>query len=141
MTRQQIAPRNSSHANQNKPLRILCAEDDKYLALMLKCALEQAGHFVECAEDGQKALQRITSDLKFFDVLVADNQMPVLSGLGLVSKLRDTEFSGAIIVHSSHLSDAEADAYRALAVDHILNKPTELPTLLGVAQELVETMR
>lgn len=141
MTRQEIARPNSPRATQTRTLRILCAEDDKYLAPMLKCALEQAGHFVECVEDGQKALQRITSDLKFFDVLVTDNQMPVLSGLGLVSKLRDTEFSGAIVVHSSHLSDSEAAAYRALAVDHILSKPVELPMLLGVAQELAETMK
>lgn len=114
-----------------KSLRILCAEDDSYVSQIVKYAFEQQGHFVECVEDGETALQRITSDLKFFDVLVTDHQMPRLSGLGLVSKLRDTEFSGLIVVHSSHLTEAEASAYRALAVDHIMSKPAPLPGLLS----------
>ena len=127
-TRGTIPPRPS----QTKSLRILCAEDNEQLAFMVKRAFEQEGHSVECVEDGQTALQRLISDLKFFDVLVTAHQMPRLTGLGLVSKLRDTEFSGAIVIHSSHLTDAETDAYRALAVDYILTKPAPLPSLLSV---------
>ena|ERR1019366_2424559 len=124
--------------SRSKTLRVLCAEDNEQIALVVRYALEDAGHFVECVEDGQTALERITSNLNFFDVLMTDHQMPCLSGLGLVSKLRDTAFSGTIIVHSSHLSTAEADAYRALAVDYIFTKPTELAALLTIIQQLVE---
>lgn len=117
---------------------MLCAEDDEQLATVLKSALEGAGHVVECAEDGQKALERMTSDLRFFDVLVTDHQMPRLSGLRLVEKLRKTTFSGKIIVHSSHLSAADASAYHALSVDHILTKPTALAALLSIVGQLGE---
>lgn len=128
----------SSHAERRNSLRVLCAEDHEQVAVVVQSALEQAGHLVERVEDGQKALERITSDLTFFDVLVTDHQMPRLSGLGLVSKLRDTAFSGRVIVHSSHLTAAETEAYRALAVDHILSKPAELAELLVIVQQLVE---
>ncbi len=114
---------------------MLCAEDDESLALMLRLALERAGHIVERVEDGVKALERITSDVAFFDVLLTDHQMPRLSGLGLVSKLRDTAFTGLIVVHSSRLTQAEVAAYRALAVDCILNKPVELAELLAAVQQ------
>lgn len=90
--------------------------------------------------DGHLALERITADVSFFNVLVTDHQMPRLSGLGLVSKLHDTAFSGVIVVHSSHLTEAEADAYRALAVDHILSKPAPLPVLLNLVHQLVESL-
>ncbi len=118
-----------------RTLRVLCAEDDESLALMLRLALERAGHIVERVEDGVKALERITSDVAFFDVLLTDHQMPRLSGLGLVSKLRDTAFTGLIVVHSSRLTQAEVAAYRALAVDCILNKPVELAELLAAVQQ------
>ncbi|HVX91064.1 MAG TPA: response regulator [Candidatus Paceibacterota bacterium] len=139
MSKHQIAPTSSHHANpQPKALRVLCADDHEQLALVVKYAFERAGHHVECVSDGLSALERVMEDLNFFNVLVTDHQMPRLSGLGLVSKLRDTEFSGAIVVHSSHLTKAEADAYRALAVDHILGKPAPLPMLLGIIHALVE---
>lgn len=141
MSRHQIAPTLSHHANPPlKTLRVLCADDHEQLALVVKYAFERVGHHVECVSDGQIALERVMEDLSFFNVLVTDHQMPRLSGLGLVSKLRDTEFSGAIVVHSSHLTEAEAVAYRALAVDHILSKPAPLPILLGVVHRLVITL-
>jgi len=140
MSRHQIATTFSRHASTLKTLRVLCADDNEQLALMVKYAVAQAGHHIECVGDGQAALERIMGDLNFFNVLVTDHQMPRLSGLGLVSKLRDTEFSGAIVVHSSHLTQAEADAYRALAVDHILSKPAPLPILLGIVHQLIETL-
>lgn len=124
---------------ERAPLRILCAEDDAQLAPMLKAALERAGHFVECVDDGHKALVRISCDKRFFDVLVTDHHMPHLSGLGLVSKLRDTPYSGRIVVHSSALTPAERQAFEALAVDAILSKPASLATLLASIQQAIET--
>ena len=114
-----------------RSIRVLCAEDDASLASMLKAALEQAGYSVECVDDGQNALARIAADPGFFHVLVTDHHMPQLSGLGLVSKLRDTTFSGTIVVHSSALTPSERSAFEALAVDVILSKPVQLPTLLA----------
>ena len=141
MIKQGKGTMHASHASRGSSLRVLCAEDHEQLAMALKYALEGAGHVVECVEDGQKALERITSDLRFFDVLVTDHQMPRLSGLRLVEQLRDTTFSGKIIVHSSPLSAADANAYHALSVDHILTKPTELAALLSLVEQLVENTR
>ncbi len=132
------SPRETSppaETNREKPLRVLCAEDDDQIALILKFALERAGHEVERVADGQQALERITSDVHFFDLLVTDHQMPRLSGRGLVEKLRDTAFAGKIIVHSSHLRPADAAAYRALAVDYILSKPVQLAEFLAAVQQ------
>ena len=136
MRRNNIPSTVSRHASPTKSLRILCAEDNEQLAFMVKLAFEKAGHSVECVEDGTTALERLTSDAKAVDVLMTDHRMPRLTGLGLVSKLRDTEFSGTIVVHSSHLTEAEADAYRALAVDYVLTKPVSLPTLLELISKI-----
>jgi len=117
---------------------VLCAEDDESIAHLLKRLLEHAGHRVECVEGGLEALDRIVSDLTAFDLLVTDHQMPGLSGLGLVSKLRDTAFCGIIIVHSSALPESQAAAYRALAVDFILTKPVQAGELLAIVQRVAD---
>jgi CheY-like chemotaxis protein len=123
----------TSHGKEDirrKPLRVLCAEDDPNVALIVKYALENEGHHVECVDDGRAAFERIAADLEGFDLVITDHHMPFLSGLQLIEKLREAQFPGRIIVHSSNLRQSAADAYRAFAVDHILRKPAQLAELL-----------
>ena len=122
-------------AEPRRRLRVLCADDDKHIGDMLKHVPQSAGHYVELAEDGQSALQHIT-DGKLFDVLVTDHEMPVLTGLRLVERLRALGFPGKIIVHCSELRPKEAAAFNALAVDHIIRKPVRLDDFLSVIQRL-----
>jgi len=125
-----------AEASGRKRLRVLCAEDDDHLAWMLKMALERAGYSVERVADGQEAFDRIASNLDFFDLLVTDHEMPSVSGLALVGKLRNVSFSGRIIVHSSQLRARDAAAYRSFAVDHIFTKPVQLAELLRVIERM-----
>jgi CheY-like chemotaxis protein len=106
------------------------------MADVLDHLLRRAGHQPHRVEDGQQALERICAQLDAYDLLITDHQMPRLTGLGLVSKLRDTAFGAPIIVFSSMLTEAEADAYRALAVDYILTKPTQFEPLLRILHEI-----
>jgi CheY-like chemotaxis protein len=103
-------------------LKILCAEDNEQICELLKKALSDAGHEVECVFDGQAAWDRLSADLSAFDILVTDHQMPHLSGLGLVQKLRETVFAGRIIVESGNLTSELEAAFRALRVDRIVQK-------------------
>jgi CheY-like chemotaxis protein len=119
-------------------LQVLCAEDDTNVALVMKYALESEGHRVECVGDGRKALGRVVADLKFFDLVITDNNMPAMSGLQLVEKLRELGYPGRIIVHCSNLRDSAADAYRAFAVDRILRKPVPLAELLEAIHDIEE---
>lgn len=125
--------RDTGHA---PPLRVLFAEDDHTIALLMKYALQETGHFVECAEDGQTALERVTEDVEFFDLVVTDHNMPRCSGLRFVENLRRISFPGKIIVHSSGLHPQVAEAYRALSVDYIFAKPLETQELLRVIRDV-----
>ncbi len=129
----------SAHSEQ-KPLRVLCAEDNEHLALVIKMALERSGFFVECVDDGRVALDRIKADVDFFDLLITDHRMPRLSGLHLVQGVRGTSYRGKIVVHSSHLENAELAAYRALAVDHVFTKPVAMPEFMRVIRQLIVSM-
>lgn len=126
----------AAQASGARSLRVLCAEDDEHVATMLRFALERGGHHVELAKDGNEAFKRLADSSESFDVLVTDHDMPALSGLRLVEKLRAAHFAGKIIVHCSALRAQDAAAYRTLGVDHIFNKPVSLDKFLSVVQQL-----
>ena len=112
-----------TNAQKRRTLRILCAEDHELICELLGKALSDAGHQVECVLDGQAAWERLCTEPTAFDVLITDHQMPHLSGLELVRKLRETAFAGWIIVESGNLTPELEDAFRALVVDRIVRKP------------------
>jgi len=123
---------------RGQTLRVVLAEDEPLIADILRNMLEREGHEVIPATDGERALELIAAEPDRVDVLITDQHMPRLSGLGLVSKLRDTAFSGVIVVHSSSLTNAERDAFNALAVDHFLSKPVKAAVWQTLVRSIAE---
>lgn len=103
-------------------LRILYADDLRELREVARISLSREGHGIECVADGSLALARVIAD-PGFDLVITDHHMPNMNGLELVTRLREQEFSGKIMVFSSELGSAVAASYRRLEVDHILYKP------------------
>jgi DNA-binding response OmpR family regulator len=66
--------------------RILLCDDEIHIIKAAEFKLSRAGYEVECAGDGEfgwQAIQRRKPDL-----LITDCQMPRLSGLGLIERIR-----------------------------------------------------
>jgi DNA-binding response OmpR family regulator len=59
--------------------RILIAEDDEDLRLLLRLVVQRAGHEVEGVGDGVAALRAISRG--GYDLVVLDNMMPGMTGL------------------------------------------------------------
>lgn len=112
-------------------LRVLYADDVPELRDVVRLALSRNGHGVECVADGLLALGRVTVDAGF-DLVITDHHMPNLTGLELVTRLRERGFPGRIMVFSSELSDAISAEYHRLDVDRILYKPV-YPSMLRQA--------
>lgn len=113
------------------PLRILCADDNAMLGEMMICLFSRAGHWVEHVESGLDAWEKISADVSNYDVVLTDHQMPGLTGLELVELLRQANFSGRIVVHTSALTAAESDRYRAFGVAEIVIKSAQTDRLLN----------
>ncbi len=67
-------------------MRILIAEDERITRASLTRQLEAWGHSVVAAEDGSRAWQAFATDR--FDVVLTDWEMPGLSGLELIERVR-----------------------------------------------------
>lgn len=117
-----------------RPLRILCADDNALLGDVMLCLFAKAGHWVEHVDDGLSAWGRISADIRNFDVIVTDHQMPGLTGLEFVELLRQANYSGRIVVHSSVLATEEIEAYRSFGVKSIVMKAARADELLSAVE-------
>jgi two-component system, OmpR family, response regulator VicR len=80
--------------------KIVLAEDNSVLALLLKFKLEKAGYQLFVAEDGKEALEIIEANNP--DVILTDVMMPYVSGLEVISYVRNKlNFDTPIIVFSA----------------------------------------
>ncbi|MEQ1670624.1 MAG: hybrid sensor histidine kinase/response regulator [Hyphomicrobium sp.] len=102
---------------------ILVADDDAIYRDIARDTLETAGFEIAIAEDGGQAIARLSSQA--FDAAIIDLNMPVASGLDVISALRSGSLNATIpvIVITGH-DDASAveAAYRAGATS-FLTKP------------------
>ena len=118
------------------PLNILLAEDEHSVAFSISFALKADGHKIDSATDGEQALSKLTAHPGAFDLLITDNNMPRMTGLELVSRVRETPFDGKILVLSAHLSPENRAAYGALGVHGMVPKPFDLHQLRTVVRGL-----
>jgi two-component system, chemotaxis family, chemotaxis protein CheY len=119
-----------------RKLRILYAEDLKALRELMRLVLVPEGHTIETCCDGNEACERLARAPHDFDLLITDHHMPVMNGLELVRTVRQTPFSGRIIVFSSELNPLVHDAYLALKVDQVLAKPVRPAVLRQLLAEM-----
>jgi two-component system chemotaxis response regulator CheY len=66
--------------------RILTVDDSPVMRLMVKATLDEAGHDVCQAANGEEALRLAAAEV--FDMVITDVNMPVMDGLTLTRNLR-----------------------------------------------------
>ncbi len=109
-------------------MKILICEDEEIMLTALEFRLRKQGFDVVKAEDGKSALEKFNQDSP--DLIVADVMMPHITGLELVSYLRDEKKSDVPIIIISALEQDEIvlEAFRLGATDFITKpfRPNEL---------------
>jgi len=112
-----------------RSFNVLMVDDDPAVCTVISTILKRQGHTVEVAENGKEAINRLTVKPGYFNVLITDHNMPLVSGLELVQYLRKNDYDGKIIVISGVLTPELLTAYRTKRVDKILQKPFTVENL------------
>jgi CheY-like chemotaxis protein len=118
--------------------RILIAEDDADLRLLLRLVLHRAGHQVTEARDGVEALEALTR--ASFDVVLVDNVMPRMTGvevLEAVQLLRRPD-RPLMVVISALATRSDIRSYYVRGADDFLAKPFATDELVGRVQMLLD---
>ena len=74
--------------------RVLVVDDEKLIVKGIRFSLEQDGMEVDCAYDGEEALEKAKADT--YDIILLDLMLPKLTGLEVCQQIR--EFSTVPIV-------------------------------------------
>ena len=101
--------------------RILVAEDDRNIRLVVTACLEPLGYWVEEAKDGREARERLSA--KSFDLLLLDLRMPGTDGLTLLREATSELADVVVLVVSAFASvDNVVECMRLGSID-FLQKP------------------
>jgi CheY-like chemotaxis protein len=104
-------------------IRILIADDEESMRLLVARAIAMDGHEIVTAEDGAEALEILTRDSGAFDLLLTDIKMPVMDGIALaLAAARD--FPKVVILLMTGFADQRERASGLDAIVHdVITKP------------------
>lgn len=117
-------------------LRILLVEDDPHVATVTRDLLEYCGYHATVATNGSHGLDVIRKQSP--DLVITDFMMPMMSGLEMIEKARETGYPGTVIVCSA-VPEAQFPRHHA-RYDFFLQKPYDVHALLKVLAHLHEPL-
>ena len=117
------------------PARILLAEDDGELRMLLALKLQDAGFEVTEARDGRDLLERLIEASSedgradAFDIILSDIHMPHFNVLDVMVGARSRLATTPIVLMTSFADAHTRDQARRLGVTAVLDKPLRLDDL------------
>jgi CheY-like chemotaxis protein len=117
--------------------RILVVDGDDDTRRLNTEVLIQFGYHVDAAEDGAAGWEAI--QLKRYDLLLTDNNMPKVSGVELLMKLRAACMALPVIMATTTLPKRDFTRYPWLQPTVTLPKPYTVDELLGTVKEVLHT--
>ncbi len=119
--------------------RILVVDDDASLRQFNTVVLIHSGYAVDSAEDGAVAWEALNTDN--YDLLITDHNMPKVTGLELVRKLRAARMALPVILVSGVMPTEELDRHPGVRIEATLLKPFTMARLLETVQEVLRMNR
>ena len=119
--------------------RILVAEDEANLRLVLQKELERAGHEVRVAPDGEAAL-KLLEELNV-DVLLTDINMPRIDGMELLRRVHQRPNPPEVIMLTGHATIETAIEAMKLGAYDYLSKPYHITELDALVKQAAEKRR
>jgi signal transduction histidine kinase/ligand-binding sensor domain-containing protein/CheY-like chemotaxis protein len=118
------------------PLSLLLAEDNPVNQKLAMRLLEKRGHTVMTAANGNEALAAF--ELRSFDAVLMDVQMPEMSGLEATAEIRARELgTGArirIIALTAHAMSGDRERCLAAGMDDYITKPIRSAELFAAIE-------
>ena len=105
----------------NRGHRILVVEDEEALAVGIRDALEHAGHQVQVAHDGRKALE--VARTGEFDLLVLDLMLPGMNGIDVLKALRAANHKVRVLVLTALADEDDLVKGFEAGADDYMKKP------------------
>ncbi|MHC4430555.1 MAG: response regulator [Planctomycetota bacterium] len=116
---------------------VLVVDDEIHIVHIVAIKLRNNGYEVISADNGAEALELALREKP--DIVVTDYQMPVMTGLELVEKLREHDQTKDIpvIMLTARSFAIEQEKQEALQISGCLSKPFSPRELLGDVEDIL----
>ncbi|MFW5734526.1 MAG: ATP-binding protein [Oceanidesulfovibrio sp.] len=118
--------------------KVLLAEDNPINQKAVKMFLEQYGHAVTVANNGQEALARLSEEP--FDAVLMDVQMPGVDGMEATRRIRAGEAGDAdipIVALTAYAMDEDKTKILSAGMNEYMTKPIDYDALNEMLRRLV----
>lgn len=115
--------------------KILIADDEPYVARVLKLVLQKEGYEVSCVNNGRQALESYRESRP--DIIVTDVKMPHMTGRELVETIRSAENDDEmpIVVMTSTLESENRDWVCGVGSVTFVGKPVSPRELVRIIND------
>jgi len=127
---------------RRRPVRVLVAEDQREMRVLMCEVLRREGYEVVEAASGTELVERLVQgmvaddDARAPDLIVTDVRMPGCSGLEVLARLRRNDWSTPVILITAFGDLATHEEAQRLNAAYVLDKPFELDDLVLAALSL-----
>lgn len=117
--------------------KILIVDDQKNVAMILATSLSRFKQYeVDTVYTGQDTIEKCRN--QHFDVVVADYQLPDMTGVDIAKALLEISPESKIVLITALRANMILDSIEQDNIHHFLEKPFPLQDFLDVIEEVVE---
>jgi DNA-binding NtrC family response regulator len=122
----------------DKRKRMLIVDDEETLTFSLyqSFIMEKRDYEVVTAATGEEASEKIAESP--FDLVITDISMPGMSGLELLSKIKQTHPLTEVIIMTAYGSDDKKEESLARGARHYVEKPFEIKKIKQLVMEILQ---
>jgi DNA-binding NtrC family response regulator len=113
-------------------------DDEKFLLDLLQEILEEAGYEVTASASGIAAFRTFSAAPLEFDLVIADEKMPELSGSDLLERILEIRPDVPVILHTDYPDATSIKRAQAIGVKTILCKSFNMNQLITSIRNLLE---
>lgn len=119
--------------------KILVADDESSLRILLSDELTRAGYSVDLAVDGEETLKKTRE--RFYNVVLLDIVMPKKDGLTVLSTMKNESIPSEVIILTGNVTLENAIESMKLGAFDYIKKPYLLKELLILIERAIEHQR
>ncbi len=109
---------------------ILIADDNAENLYLARYLLENAGHSVQVAHNGEEAVSAVQQNPDF-DLILMDVQMPILDGLEATKRIKANGSMTPIVALTAKAMAGDRDLILASGCDGYIEKPFDVEMFLS----------
>jgi CheY-like chemotaxis protein len=117
-------------------MSILAVDNEASVTLSLRYIFAAPRYQLTAVESGFQALATLDANPTRYSVIIVDQNMPHMTGVQLVSRIRKRGFPGKIMVLSARLSSEIREAFEQLDVHVMFGKPFDVVALRSAVDRL-----